>query len=109
MLHEDTREKLSMEVRGVQVVFENATLLVINDIDGLFMGSDILNAVGFSFADYLVKNATALDGIDLSHVNLESVVKEGASDRLSRLAACGGEERYWNALCWKWRELGFVA
>jgi predicted aspartyl protease len=44
-----TAKKLSMEVRGVQVVFKNATMLVSKDIDELLMGSDILNAVGFCF------------------------------------------------------------
>jgi hypothetical protein len=42
-----TVKKLSMEVRGVQVVFKNATTLVSKYIDDLLMGSDILNAVGF--------------------------------------------------------------
>jgi hypothetical protein len=89
-----TMKKLSMEVRGVQVVFKNATMLVINYIDELFMGSNILNAVGFSFAAFLKKNTTELDGIDMTYVNTESVMKEGTSGSLSRLAAFAGEERY---------------
>jgi hypothetical protein len=83
-----------MEVRGVQVVFKNATMLVSKYIDELLMESDILNAVGFSFAEFLEKNAKELDGKDMTHVNTESVMKEGTSGSLSKLAAFGGEERY---------------
>jgi hypothetical protein len=87
-----TAKTLSMEVRGVQAVFKNAPMLVSKDIDELSTGSDILNAVGFSFAEFLLKNATELDGIDLTCVNTESVVNEGTSGSLSRSAAFGGEE-----------------
>jgi hypothetical protein len=45
------------------VVFKNATMLVSKDTDELLMGSDILNAVGFSFAEFLEKDATELDGM----------------------------------------------
>jgi hypothetical protein len=41
----------------------------------------------------LEKNATELDGTDLSYVNTESVVQNGASGSLSRLAAFGGKVR----------------
>jgi predicted aspartyl protease len=61
-----TVKKLSMEVRGVQVVFKNATMMVKKDIDELLMGSDILKAVGFPFAKFLEKNATDLERIDLT-------------------------------------------
>jgi hypothetical protein len=88
-----TVKKLSMEVRGVQVVFKNATMLVGKEIDELLMGSDILNAVGFSFAEFLEKNATELDGIDLTYIKTESAMKEGTFGSLSRLAVFGGEER----------------
>jgi hypothetical protein len=47
-----TAKKLSMEVRGVQVVFKNGTMLVSKDIDELLMGSDILNAVGFRLPNF---------------------------------------------------------
>jgi hypothetical protein len=58
-----TAKKLSMEVRGVHVVFTNAIKLVRKDIDELLRGSDILNSVSFSFAEFLKKNATDLDRI----------------------------------------------
>jgi hypothetical protein len=46
------------------------------------------------FAEFLEKNATEQEGIDLTYVNTERVMKEGTSRSLSRLAAFGGEKRY---------------
>jgi hypothetical protein len=91
-------KRLICQVRGVSVVFRNATLFVSNDIEEMLIGRDILHKTGFSFAEHLTKNVGTLNEMDLSSEGTnEQALPEASSQyvgSISRLAAFGGYERY---------------
>jgi hypothetical protein len=89
---------LTCQVRGVSVVFRNATLFVSNDIEEMLIGRDILDKAGCSFAEHLTKNVSKLNEMELSSEGTKEQAPHEASSQyvgsISRLAAFGGYERY---------------
>jgi hypothetical protein len=91
-------KRLTCQVRGVSVVFRNATLFISNDIEEMLIGRDILDKTGFSFAEHLTKNVGTLNEMDLSSEGTNEQEPPEASSQyvgsISRLAVFGGYERY---------------
>jgi hypothetical protein len=91
-------KRLTCQVRGVSVVFRNATLFVSNDIEEMLIGRDILHKTSFSFAEPLTKNVGTLNEMDLGSEGTNKQAPPEASSQyagsISRLAAFGGYERF---------------
>ena len=68
---EATIGRLTMMNGGQPVDLLNVRMYISEDVPLLLLGRSILNEMGFSFADFLQKRATDLDGQDMSHVEPE--------------------------------------
>jgi hypothetical protein len=91
-------KRLTCQVRGVSVVFRNATLFISSDIEEMLIGRDILNKTGFSFAEHLTKNVGTLYEMYLRSegTNEQAPLEESSQyvGSISRLATFGGYECY---------------